>query len=336
MLSETRRFCPNEAVLPGAIICADSMSEDPAAFLPAHILSALKRKASRDPASRFSTKLHLLLTYSHSRPDLQNTIGCAWVNDDQFRIHKKTLCAVMGIKLNTLNINLNVLHFEQHKSDHSGWTLWSKPGFTRESMDGDAIVPSPVNGPRRPSVFNLGMSGRDVCEKFTNLAARTWMEMMPDVPIEAVCPAHRLIEAVAARFKQSEQPMSNAYEVMSVILAPKGQAVLTFTQFGKLLAMFGPEQTIMIKIASLLTCSNGTGKWLSFEPSERYSGVTGRFDESEPNCLVIQRRNQGALRAWNMPLVSASEKYVVDEHGKLYESWDEFFKWNPVHEDQSL
>nr|1PP7_U Chain U, kDa initiator binding protein [Trichomonas vaginalis] len=102
--------------------------------LPPEIVAALKRKSSRDPNSRFPRKLHMLLTYLASNPQLEEEIGLSWISDTEFKMKKKNVALVMGIKLNTLNVNLRDLAFEQLQHDKGGWTQWKRSGFTRNSV----------------------------------------------------------------------------------------------------------------------------------------------------------------------------------------------------------
>lgn len=309
------------------------------AFLPVEIVNTLKRKASRDPSSRFAAKLHTLLSYSASHPGLEDRIGCAWVNDEEFRINKQTLGRVMGIKVNSLNVDLHAHDFQQRKYHKEGWTLWAHHGFTRNSMD-SATAEQPFQVGRRGPVatFNLGMSTPEMNERFTNIVRQIWCEILPNVPTDTLCPWQRLVEATAMRFKQAEQPIKNAIAVMEAILAPSGPTMLSFTNFGKVMAMFGPESTMMQKIASLLTCSNESGQWLCFgklDPHTMARGIYGTFDDNEPNCLVIRQTGRDPIRVWNMPLIEVGQRYVIDEHGEMYESWDDYFRRNPVNRDDT-
>jgi hypothetical protein len=98
------------------------------------------------------------------------------------------------------------------------------------------------------------------------------------------------------------------------------------------MAMFGPDRTVMLKIASLLDCSRRTGQWLSFDTDGfLLPPLAGSFDGQEPNCLVI--RNKGnATRVWNAPLVESNANigYVCDQVGHTYGCWSDYFEKHPV------
>ena len=91
------------------------MAENNLFFLPHDIQQILRRKSSRDPSSRFSTKLHILLNFvqNSNDKDMEEKVGCAWVTDEEFRLNKRIITNILGIKLNTLNVNLHALGFIQ-------------------------------------------------------------------------------------------------------------------------------------------------------------------------------------------------------------------------------
>ena len=106
----------------------------------------------------------------------------------------------------------------------------------------------------------------------------------------------------------------------------------------KFLAMFGPDKTAMLKIASLLLCSNNNGNWLTFEtptdpsqiPMLTGAPLAGSFDIQEPNCLIL-RYPTVIKRIWNNPNVDAYGSYLTDERGNRYQSWDKVFEQAPIH-----
>ena len=331
-------------------------NQDPQSFLPPEILEALKRKSSRDPASRFTAKLHLLLKYSMKDRSFEERLGCGWVTDDQFRICKSVLCEVMGIKLNTLNVNLRDLNFTQKQRDKDGWTLWTRSGFTRSSSgmangdQDDAILQKrhQLTG-CRPDMcympnempFHLGMLTADMSAQFLFTAQQQWREIT-----DSNAPSFDtklLIERAALQFKHENQPENNAKAVITAIMTPNADEappVLTFRHFCRLLAMFGPPETIMQKIASLLTCSNALGNWLTFDTEAGRVPPYALFDVNCPNCLLINRsdksldKDRSIERVYNDPTVphDTEEKtmYLIDENQKRYRSWAEYFEEHPV------
>jgi hypothetical protein len=327
------------------------MEREPATFLPEHIRDVLKRKSSRDPASRFPKKLHLLLSYVSDLPTLEDQVGLAWTSEDEFKMNKSTLADVMGIKLNTLNVNLRDLKFQQLQRDKDGWTRWKRSGFTRATNGIDAEGDLPAS-PRRPPVqsdagfvgrspsvpFVLGKLTDPQNERFLTDSHRLWTEVLQCSPTSPV-PTDVAIERAATRFRYPEQPLQNAKEVVEAIIRPSSSdSKLIFTDFCRFLAMFGPERTIMLKIASLLTCSNATGKWLTFDRTH----ATARppfayFETSIPNCLSIHHADNTHEKVYNVPtLESGGDGYLIDEYGKQYKDWDDWFGQHPIkHQQQS-
>ena len=318
------------------------MSSDPASFLPPELVMMLKRKASRDLASRFPAKLRALLTYVTQNPQLEDEIGLAWIDDETFKMNKHALSAVMGIKLNTLNVNLRDLKFQQQQHNKDGWTRWKKEGFTRssQSLGLEAIstfdTHAPVDPwglpqpplPRNPHV-TIGKVSPQVAEKFFQTTDLFWRQLN-GAPVPAVS-TKTFTHHAGEKLRQEGQALNNAIEVLAAIISPTDSDMTTFDQFVKFMAMFGPRQTAMLKIESLLRCSHNTGQWLIFDTRVPHPPVFAAFDDREPNCLVITA-NKSVSRVWNMPLVESDsgQPYLVDSMDRTYMSWAEYFDENPV------
>jgi hypothetical protein len=275
-------------------------------------------------------------------------IGVAWVSDEEFRMNKAVLARVMGIKLNTLNVNLRDLRFTQLQRHKEGWTRWKKSGFTRQSSGvgpdvenmGMAISPKrmPIGDPHylgksMNMPFALGRLSPHQNQMFLTQAQQLWTDLV-GVSHTTQVPTDTLVDKAARMFRHTEQPLENAKEVIRAIITPTVyEAKLSFVHFARFLAMFGPTQTIMLKIASLLTCSNNTGKWLTFDsdPTSMHQLPYAFFDPNEPNCLEIHPVSRHAERVFNNPTVDSNGKpYLYDEQGKMYYSWEEYFNQHPI------
>jgi hypothetical protein len=322
------------------------MEREAGDFLPEHIREALKRKSSRDPNSRFQTKLHLLLSYSSEFPNLQDRIGLMWTSDDEFKMNKITLSSVMNIKLNTINVNLRDLNFEKVERDKEGWTRWRRVGFTRTNSgietDADAARRADPNYiGRAPTLpFQLGKMSHPQCESFVAESQRIWVDLLQCSPTSAV-PIQTVIERSARHFRYNEQPLENAREVIEAIMVPAlGDLKCGFADLCRFLAMFGPANTLMLKIASLLTCSNQSGKWLTFESGHQiqHSLPYASFDDLMPNCLIVHHGDGTIDRVFNDPNMSAIDDsaYLFDDHGKVYKSWNEYFAFRPVKQGNGI
>ena len=315
-------------------------------ILPQFIKEALKRKSSRDPSSRFPKKLHMLLSFVTDQPKYENQIGLSWVNDVEFKMNKKTVSNVMGIKLNTINVNLRDLHFEQLQHDKNGWTRWKKNGFSKNSISPDQPAetiqmnseknqnirknkyPKENNSDRNRLYSSIGKIDSNSKEYFDNSVLQLWSKLF-SVPFNATIHTKVFIEATAKEFKQEEQPIENAIEVINAIIAPDDRPLINYSDLYKFLAMFGPAETAMLKIAELLRYSNSSGNWLHFTNDiqmEVHSSFTGSFDPLEPNCLVLRYKTGDVIKVWNQPLILATEKpYIIDENGHEYASWSHYF-----------
>jgi hypothetical protein len=98
--------------------------------------------------------------------------------------------------------------------------------------------------------------------------------------------------------------------------------------------MFGPIETLMLKIHSLLEVATANTPWLYFGTLPRPDPIVfGAFDEDEPNALVIRKGNQEIDRICNIPLVPFGEPFIVDRNDQKYMSWQEYFLQHPVPDD---
>lgn len=303
--------------------------------LPPELRSLLKRKSSRDPNSRFSNKLFYVLKFTSDHPDQVDAIGAAWESDEEFRMNKKTLANVMGIRLNTLNVNLRDLGFCRQQRNHDGWTWWKKSGFTRlnppvpeANLFGDIIDQSSVV-PANP-IYKLGKISQNQLMTFHNEAISLWEQITGSTHI--IAPSTTFIENAAKLFKQPEQPVDNANAVISAIIETRKQGTVRFIDFCHFLAMFGPKETVMVKIANLLICSRmGENSWLVFGEPDPVINVPiyGSFLANEPNCLRIRLKNQ-IIDVWNDPLTPSTQYYVIDSTGMRFRDWEQYFTANPV------
>ncbi|KAH0791695.1 39 kDa initiator binding protein [Histomonas meleagridis] len=305
--------------------------------LPPNIQKILRRKSSRDPSSQFTTKLHVLLTYVMNNPSTEEELGVGWITNEKFRMNKKILVEVMGIKINTLNVNLKDLKFIQLQRDKDGWTQWTKEGFTKKSP---SLMPTVINeNPNPPSSQNLAYHftiglpfavNDDFIRNFFVSSQSLWEEIV-GYQCESFN-ATEFIHRAANMLKQNMQPIDNAESVLQALISPSrnDQSIIEKSDFIKFLAMFGPRRTVMIKIASLLEYSNSTGSWLFFSNDYPQNGFYGSFSDTMPNCLVLHMKNGSEYRIYNVPTVEAQQgNYIYDQQGSSYESWGDFFKRHP-------
>ena len=84
----------------------------------------------------------------------------------------------------------------------------------------------------------------------------------------------------------------------------------------------------MLKIASLLSCSNSTGQWLFFGKLDATPMFYGTFSDEQPNCLELCQHGRLPVKVWNMPLVDASRPYIKNEN-EFFNSWEDYFNRHP-------
>jgi hypothetical protein len=198
-------------------------------------------------------------------------------------------------------------------------------------MDQVSVVTLQSSGP--VSLFSLGRIGAPETEVFRQSAITLWGNLFGAETFTREIPSEHAIEVAARHFKRAEQPLDNAKEVLRAIMWKQGRGEgMVFGDLCRFLAMFGPGCSVMMKIASLLTCSNSTGKWLTFDrtPGELPTGQ-GRFEEGEPNCLLVKHSDGQEERVYNDPTIAhGMREYLTDDRGFKYRDWDDYFQSHPV------
>jgi hypothetical protein len=306
--------------------------------LPPDLQALLRKKCSRDPKTRFTHKIESLLAFVTANPVFADDLGIGWVSEYEFRMNKKVLVDVLGIKLNSMNVNLHDLGFHKLRQDKNGWSCWTRTGLTQHRVlalnSPDFAKPrrvSPITFPGLTLNFSLGAVQRISCDHFINNVVKLWMTVInPDINAEVFPPL--FVDHLANALRTPEQPFANAVSVLAALLLfgnPKSISIVDFVMF---LARFGPSETVMLKIASLVSATGDGCKCISFGPGtplpEDAENLPffGVFDDKELNRLSLSFPHGQRQCVWNVPLVDAYGCYLVDDTSKTYRSWVEYFE----------
>jgi len=308
--------------------------------LPPELQAVIRKKCSRDPTTRFTHKIELLLAFVVTNAHLENDIGLSWVSKREFRINKKRLVGLLGIKMNSMNVNLRDLGFHKVQHEKNGWTRWTRDGLTKGRVLPDAGAPprcAAQGKARRVSIIAIPFTGRHLtlgcvrqasCDRFVKSVRELWSGVF-GADLTQLVATDTFVARLAAVVKQPEQPLSNAIAVLGAILAHEGEGALGLAHLIEFLARFGPHPTAMLKIASLLACADGCQDWLFFSaprPAEVAAlRVHGAFCRDEPNCFVLSVGGAACVSVWNVPLVDAVGCYLIDERKRTYPTWVAFF-----------
>ena len=310
------------------------------AKLPVELQTIIRRKCSRDPKTRFTYKIHLLLAFVLTRSQLEDEVGIGWVSEHEFRINKKKLVELLGIKMNSMNVNLHDLGFHKMQHEKNGWTRWTRDGFTQnkilmdtdlyENISNDLAKPrkySNVEIPELGQLCTLGSLSKNTCDLFINASITLWKKIF-NIDINGKLSKQFFIEKLAYATKALEQSIQNALDVIESIFESDSEREFVFYDFFKFLSMFGPIDTSMIKIGHLAKCTL-YNNWIFFktpDPQETSSlSFYGQFDSSEPNCFVVSTENGISRKVWNMPLINAYGNYLIDDNLKTFCSWGSFY-----------
>jgi hypothetical protein len=279
-------------------------------------------------------------------------LGLMWCDDNVFRMMKWRLVGIMGVKLNTLNVNLHDLQFIQLHEDKIGWTRWRREGFTRREyqlsvpnaqwqqplMEGNHELAAPPKEPKANEIPNPTITHLPTDEQFDLVQQHIieeWQTIIESEEVRGSVATSFFISKAARRYCHPSQPYQNAFDVLRAILAPQDEVVVRFWDFFKLMSQFGPASTLMLKIHSLLEMATKTDHhWMYFGlvPGADYLSSWAAFDDQESNKLVIRDGKGGQEYVWNLPHIPFGEEFVVDVDGRKYISWEQYFQERPVKE----
>ena len=140
-----------------------------------------------------------------------------------------------------------------------------------------------------------------------------------------VAPTQVFLSTLAELLRFETQPLTNAIDVLRSIFPSKLNGTLGFTDLCRLLAMFGPANSVMTKISQLFAESSHE-KWLAFGNISGIQGKYGCFNVREMNCLELYDGNGAVRRVWNLPQVESGQgDFLIDEDATMYESWVDYF-----------
>ncbi|KAH0789047.1 39 kDa initiator binding protein [Histomonas meleagridis] len=326
------------------------MEETKTIYLPENIKEIISRRSTRDPQTRFPAKLYALLSYVSGNPELEEEIGIAWVDNEIFQICKAKLLKVMQIKLNTLNVNLKIGKFKQLHCEKHGWTRWRRDGFTkRECLMSNSYQNFNESGEMdisdwkqyhkdstiqsEPKEFHLGKMTPDQIDMVSQQALKEWIEIIESDTFSYQASTTYFVPQAAKRYCAPRQSYQNSFEVLMAIFAPQETSFIRFDDFYRIYAFFGPADTLMLKIASLLECATTGTHWLYFGqlPTNNVT-VYGHIDEVESNCLVIHEANGNVTKVWNDPFKDSNSDYLIDQNDNRYSSWEQYFRVHPINE----
>ena len=324
--------------------------ENKPVVLPEYIREVISQRSTRNPGSRFARKIFTLLSYVDTKPEAVNDVGLQWITDDRFRMNKKILRNLLEIKENSLNVNLRKLSFIQLQNDKGGWTEWTKKDFTRREMasisaDGqeeqpfghllvDGILQQPMpqmQGTMQQDVMfmkandiSLGAISADRKANIIKKAILIWQEIVENDSLDVVSSEFAVFK-IARRWQLPGQSFENALSVIKVVLAPNELSqTVSFIDFYRLYAAFGPEPAAMLKIKSILDAGAGENGWIYFGFSslevKKFVDQYACFDENEPNCLICVN-GLDACKAWNLPDANVGESYIYGDNGNYYNDW---------------
>ena len=306
--------------------------------VPDILIEQLTRRSNRKENSRFPYKLWNLLSWVDNDQQRASAAGCGWVSETEFFINKDTLCQVMNIKLNTLNVNLKTLGFIQtHRKNEL--TYYFNKTFSRSASPQDferirnsRCKPDSLMHMNSHAVYfplleplQLFLMSEKEINKFKRDVVLYWEKIVGSSLIFALG-MNMFTKAMLNALDVNSGAIEPDDFMIQQVLAPRTPNVVNIFDFAVFLARFGPFNNAPYKIIQYQQIlSDIRPDFFMFNAPS----LTSYFSMTYHNCFRFQLAPNGEYHCYNLPHVSSNAQYLIDEDGSIYKSWRMMLQSNP-------
>ena len=298
--------------------------------VPTVLVEQIKKRSSRKEQSRCPYKIWNLLSWVDNDQQRAKEVGCGWVSETEFFINKEVLCDVLKIKLNTLNVNLKTLGFIQtHRKNEL--TYYKNKSFSKSASPQDferirnsrckpdSLIHMNSHAVYFPLLEPLQlfmMSEKDI-NKFKRDVVIYWEKIVGSSLIFALG-MKEFTQAMILALDENSGALSSDYYMIQQVLAPRTPNVVNIFDFAVFLARFGPFNNAPYKIMQYQQIlSDIRPDFFMFNAPS----LTSYFSMTYHNCFRFQLAPNGEYHCYNLPHISSSAQYLIDEDGSIYKSW---------------
>ena len=294
--------------------------------IPESILNKIRKRSNRSEQTRFPYKIFSLLEWAGKDEQKSQKAGCGWITDTEFFINKSKLCEVLGVKINTLNVNLKTLGFVQTRQREGALTFYRNDGFVfnSENPEFDRIrnsrcKPEALLNMKTQAVYlpcleplMLFMMDRKSINIFKKNVISIWEKLVGANLIFAIS-MNDFKKAFQSLFHSNTYPDIIHIEHNLPLRVPKVVDIFDFAVF---LARFGPFESLPTKIQQFQSIT-----------AEFYL-LPNTFSSTFHNCFVFPLSQIGEYHCYNLPLVDSNAQFLADEDCAVYPSWSKMFQQN--------
>lgn len=295
--------------------------------IPSDVLAFVRTHSNKNGICRFPQKLWKLLHWAGDNKQRLQVSGCGWLSDTVFIMNKELLSEVMAIKLNTLNVNLKNLGFEQVSNRNGSYTFWTHRSFRRDSMESTHEVRisntriQPTSAYFLPILDSIILYGMDEMEvnAFKVSILSLWTTIVAHKFILAIS-SDDFVNSLMAAFESNLGLFFQDTYPLTQVLASEIDGVVSFLEFAVLMARFGPLETLFAKITQYQEAIRDLCYEIQ-QPKECFS-------PTYVNCFRFAMPNRGESHYYNLPLNCVSKPFLIDEEKNVYDSWQQLSQIN--------
>lgn len=166
-------------------------------------------------------------------------------------------------------------------------------------------------------------------KKFWSNSRTLWTKLFDNSPsVRTIDFVKKLIELL----KLPNQTESNARAAIEFFFNPDEVDEVNYASFCAFLALFAPHKTALRKIRDFFNIApEFSDKIVYTDPVD----FVKQDLESEINCIEVYSNSDNSIFVYNLPSVQYGEDYLVDDKGNKYKTWNEFFKKNPMIQNEN-
>jgi hypothetical protein len=283
-------------------------------------------KSTKKESTKFSSKIAALLTWIDSDPEREDLVGLRSAGPGEIAIKRQTLAATFQIQNDSLMMNLKRQQFSPARSD-GDWSVFTLP--TNFSMEQPEVEP-----PKPPErIRRVELPLRIALPEANSSAGATekWKQILDNRNVTRI-PLDLFLSRVVEIFEIRSLPPADLFYMLSLVTFSSVPGFVQFNDFAQLYANFGEKNSLFPKMFGLLNSAAASNGFLVFEcidgPVPPAEQVQIYFSLGSSFGFVVVLPSGAAVHVRNDFEIPFFSKYLIDEDGNKYQTWDEVLEFH--------
>jgi hypothetical protein len=301
------------------VICRNMSTGKP--VIPPELIEILLVKSTKKESTKFSSKIAALLSWIGDDPAREELVGLKLIAPNEISIKKQILAATFQIQNDSLMINLKRQNFSFLRSELD-WSIFSLPSNfsldhpnfqTPRTPTGRIRLQLPETVPSVDSAATPGLSDR-------------W-KLILDNRDRTRIPLASFLARFVDIFGIKSLNRSDMLYLLSLVTFTTIPGFVNFNDFAQLYANFGEKNSVFPKLIGFLNSYVVANGYVVFECIDKVAGpsegIKIYFWLGSSFGFMMMLANGRPIHIKNDFDIPFFSKYLVDENGKQYQTWEE-------------